>query len=480
MNQAYLVALAHESALSGAGTKKVHVKKHHLSVKNYDKPKLAPGELWKAQQLKEYRRAQGLCFKCGDKYVPGHVCAKTEPAQLKAIQLQSDSEVLSDDLLDVITALDISETSSHLSLHALAGTCNNDTIQLRALVQNQVVIILVDSGSTHSFIDAGLCDRLHLSPDMIQSTVVRVANGDTVYCTAKIPQFTWWVQGYEFSFPLRVLPMGGYDVVLGMDWLSQFSPMTCDWAAKQLQFSYKGSPISLQGMSVPDSIGPVNEVSVVQVLKWTKGNDVWAVAVVEQSSEVIAPSSSFPEIQALLQEFQSVFQDSTTLPPHRVLDHTIALVPNAVPVNAHPYRYSPAQKDETKCQVSDMLAAGLISPSCSPFASPVLLVKKKDNSWRFCVDYRRLNTLTVKNKFPLPIVDELLDELPGTKYFSKLDLRSGYHQIRMLEANEFKAAFKTHDGHFQFRVMPFGLSNAPATFQYLMNSIFALFCASLF
>jgi hypothetical protein len=161
-------------------------------------------------------------------------------------------------------------------------------------------------------------------------------------------------------------------------------------------------------------------------------NEIWALAVVEYLSDTITKPTASPEVSVLLDNFVDVFAEPEDLPPQREYDHTITLEPGARPPNSKPYRYSLLKKDEIKRQVEEMLCTGVITHSMSPYAAPVLLVKKKDGTRRFCIDYRRLNLATVKNKLPLPIVEELLYELAGAAYFSKLDLRVGCHQIRMM------------------------------------------------
>ncbi|GJS84605.1 putative reverse transcriptase domain-containing protein, partial [Tanacetum coccineum] len=171
-------------------------------------------------------------------------------------------------------------------------------------------------------------------------------------------------------------------------------------------------------------------------------------------------------------DFPEVFpEDLPGLPPTRQVEFQIDLVPGAAPVARAPYRLAPSEMKELSEQLKELSDKGFIRPSSSPWGAPVLFVKKKDGSFRMCIDYRELNKLTVKNRYPLPRIDDLFDQLQGSSVYSKIDLRSGYHQLRVREEDIPKTAFRTRYGHYEFQVMPFGLTNAPAVFMDLMNRV---------
>lgn len=436
-----------------------------------DKSAIKPKWDEKLSALRSARRAKGLCMKCGEPYSPQHRCPKQIPLHV----LEEVLEVLQ---LDNITE-DDSEGSAHesdeelltMSSCAAQGLQGKKTMRLQGLLHHQELLILVDSGSSNTFISQEIVSKLKLPTVPIQSTQVSVANGDKLTCSAMIPQLKWWTQGHTFSIDARVLNVKCYDLILGADWLEQHSPMWVHWKKKKMRFTHQGSRITLRG--VKECTAKCTRLKI-RKLKglMRKGGVAQLVQLFAASQD--QPNQVIPEaVKELISKNEHLFQEPKELPPQRQYDHKIDLIPGVKPVNLKAYRYNPTQKDEIERQVKEMLLNGVIQPSISPFASPVLLVKKKDGSWRFCIDYRQLNALTIKNKYPLPIVDELLDELQGASWFTKLDMRSGYHQIRVIPGDEHKTAFKTHHGHWEFRVMPFGLTNAPATFQAAMNSIFA-------
>ncbi|GJY06431.1 putative reverse transcriptase domain-containing protein [Tanacetum coccineum] len=202
-----------------------------------------------------------------------------------------------------------------------------------------------------------------------------------------------------------------------------------------------------------------------------KGHNVFLAHVTTKETEDKSGEKRLEDVP-IVQDFPEVFpEDLPGLPPTRQVEFQIDLMLGAAPVARAPYRLAPSEMKELSEQLQELSDKGFIRPSSSPWGAPVLFVKKKDGSFRMCIDYRELNKLTVKNRYPLPRIDDLFDQLQGSSVYSKIDLRSGYYQLRVREEDILKMAFTTRYGHYEFQVMPFGLTNAPAVFMDLMNRV---------
>ena len=399
----------------------------------------------------------GLCHKCGEKWNREHVCAPT--VQLHVVQELWELFQLEDDSPEYqVTSPDASEELLlAISKAVVNGITASRTVKFSGLIQHIPVTVLLDSGSSTSFISCQLAAKLSGFQPLPQPVTVQIAGGGSLTCDSVLPQAIWFIGALAFQSDLKVLPLKAYDIIIGMDWLEIFSPMIVGWQEKWLRIPYGDQFVVLQG----DNSDPPEQVLVQLCLTTT---------IDSQDDSVL---SSPVEIQLLINQFAPLFAEPTSLPPSRACDHEIPLIPGARPVNIRPYRYPPALRDEIEKQVAEMLDKGLIQPSASLFSSPVLLVKKKDGSNPFCVDFRHLNALTLKSKFPVPVFDQLMDELGKASWFSNLDLRAGFHQILLKPGEEYKTAFQTHFGQYEFRVMAFGLTGAPGSFQGAMNATLA-------
>jgi hypothetical protein len=325
-------------------------------------------------------------------------------------------------------------------------------MQVRVRIGHHEFTALIDSGSTNNFIGQTAARRAGLHFTDSRGAYVTVANGDRVACRGLATDVAIRIGEEFFTISCYSIPLDCYDMILGTTWLRTLGPILWDFDDLCMAFNYGGRRVLWKGLgSTRTDIPPTGRLHAAH-LHHAKGS--------EQDL-----------LERLLLSYADVFEEPQGLPPARPCDHRIHLKPATEPVAVRPYRYPQLQKDELESQCATMLQQGVIRHSTSPFSAPVLLVKKADASWRFCVDYRALNAVTVKDKFPIPVVEELLDELHGARLFTKLDLRSGYHQVRVHPDDVAKTTFRTHHGHFEFLVMPFGLSNAPSTFQALMNFV---------
>ncbi|KAJ4973220.1 hypothetical protein NE237_006394 [Protea cynaroides] len=260
------------------------------------------------------------------------------------------------------------------------------------------------------------------------------------------------------------LEMADFDVILGMDWLAWHSAnLLC--AEKKLMFKDKeGAEFSFSGTKLPRRCKLI-----LSALKDKKCLDKGAVGYLVSVVNLTKEAPRMEDID-VVRDYPDVFPEELLgLPPDRATEFVIDLIPGAAPVSNAPYRMA---STELKVQLQELLDKGYIRPSISPWGTTVLFVKKKDGSVRLCIDYQELNKLTIKNRYPLPRIDDLFDQLQGAKVFSKIDLRSGYHQLKIKEGDIPKTAFRTRYGHYEFLVISFGLTNASTTFMELMNQIF--------
>ncbi|GJS67859.1 ty3-gypsy retrotransposon protein [Tanacetum coccineum] len=414
----------------------------------------------------QQRRKDGLCFRCPEKFVPGHKCS---PPQFLII-VDNDEDHSTPDPLDTVPSHETPPPQLwSLSAAAYFGMSSSQTLRITGFINTCPVTVLIDCGSTHNIVQPRIAKQLNLPTKPLEPFRVMVGNGQFIQCSEYCSDVQLQLQKTKFQIPFFVLPVEGADVILGISWLGALGTITADFSVPQISFVKDGNQCTLRGEP------RTQQVSSSSLSTMLKHDSIAAIhtLTMEPQPHIQNPTDPTvdPNITALLDLFQTVFEIPHTLPPNRHHDHHIPLLTNT-PVNVRPYRYPHFQKQIMTQLITEMLQDGIIRPSQSPFSSPVLLVKKKDGSWRFCVDYRALNTVTVKDRFPIPTIDELLDELHGATVFSKIDLRSGYHQIRVAQDDIHKTAFRTSDGHYEFLVMPFGLTNAPSTFQSAMNDLF--------
>ncbi|GJS35866.1 putative reverse transcriptase domain-containing protein [Tanacetum coccineum] len=306
--------------------------------------------------------------------------------------------------------------------------------------------MLFDSGADRSFVSTTFSALLDVTPTTLDTSyAVELADGRISETNIVLRGCTLRLLGHPFDIDLMPVELGSFDVIIGMDWLAKYHALiVCD--EKVVRIPYGNEVLIIRGDSC-DGGSKLNIVSCTKTQKY-----------IEKGCQVYLAQEVFPE-------------DLPGLPPARQVEFQIDLVHGAAPVARAPYRLAPAEMQELSTQLQELSDRGFIRPSSSPWGAPVLFVKKKDGSFRMCIDYHELNKLTVKNRYPLPRIDDLFDQLQGSRVYSKIDLRSGYHQLRVREEDISKTAFRTRYGHYEFQVMPFGLTNTPAIFMDLMNRV---------
>jgi hypothetical protein len=324
-----------------------------------------------------------------------------------------------------------------------------DVIIGMILVNDNNAIVLFDSGASRSFVATNFVHKHNLSLSMLKNRMIVSSPRGDMHARHVCPEVNILIRGVEFIANLIVLESKGIDMILGMNWLSKHKGMiNCAKKAVRLTTS-SGKEVEC----VAENLVTDKATSNIIVL-----NHLDAASTLD-----IRTFSEFPDVFT---------EELLGMPPDREIEFVIELVPGTAPIFKRPYRMAANQLAKLKEQLQELLDKGYIRPSASPWGAPVIFVLKKDGTQRMCVDYHSINEVTIKNKYPLPRIDDLFDQLKGACVFLKIDIRSGYHQQKIRATDIPKTAFITQYGLYKYTVMSFGLTNAPAYFMYLMNKVF--------
>ncbi|GKC56376.1 putative reverse transcriptase domain-containing protein [Tanacetum coccineum] len=333
--------------------------------------------------------------------------------------------------------------------------------------------MLFDLGADRSFVSYTFSTLLDIIPYALDvSYAVELADGRTLETNTVLRGYTLGLLGHAFNIDMMPIDLGSFDVIIGMDWLAKnHAVIVCD--EKIVRIPYGNEILIVQGdKSNKEKKSMLSIISCEKAQKYMeKGCQLFLAQVTVKENKDKSKEKRLEDVPTV-RDFPKVFpEDLPGLPPIRQVEFQIDLVPGVAPIARAPYRLAPSEMEELSTQLQELSDKGFIRPSSSPWGAPVLFVKKKDGSFRMCIDYRKLNKLTVKNRYPLPRIDDLFDQLQGSSVYSKIDLRSGYHQLRVRDEDIPKTAFRTRYGHYEFQVMPFGLTNTPAVFMDLMNRV---------
>ncbi|GJU71577.1 putative reverse transcriptase domain-containing protein [Tanacetum coccineum] len=358
------------------------------------------------------------------------------------------------------------------SLCAEAAAKDNNVVNGTFLINNVYASVLFDMGTDSSFVSYAFSKYIDVTPTTLDTNYdVELADRKSLTINTILRGCTLNLQNHLFVIDLLPIELGSFDIIVGMDWMAEhLTEVVC--YEKYIRVPYKNDMLIIQGeRSGIKSESRFKVISSIRTQKYIdQGCQVFLIQMIKEERTKI-PERRIEDVPVVRDFLEIFLEDLPGLTPTCQVEFHIELIPGAAPVARAPYRLAPAEMKELAEQLKELSDKGFIRPSSSPWGAPILFVKKKDGSFRMCIDYRKLNKLTVKNRYPLPRIDDLFDQLQGSSIYSKIDLRSGYHQLRVREEDIPKTAFRTRYGHYEFRVMPFGLTNAPAVFMDLMNRV---------